>query len=293
MLYNPARACSGMFVLTYVYLECTKIRLVYSTHISYTNQHGVSTRGQKSQNSCFGAHKLNQGQTAFIISYTLIRFFYSLMFTFTVFFAVLFIFIRDDLNQINRIPDFQREKQNYSRELAIDIGQYGQDELFRQSKLVTSMQGACSNYIEELFTSMQDHMTNVTMTSRQQDMYGNDTSISHFLKLRYIRHLQTFRDEINNFTDIYRERLHQHLDPTWTQYRKYVQEIYKNEYFQFPQLLFNESDFATQRPHAFHRSDLFGREFDFVAFLEVEEVEAVQLWTTQFWQRCVFRTIYL
>ena len=280
-------ACSGMFSLAYVYLECTKIRMIYTNHRSYTHSHNASNGGQKSHSSCFGAHNLNQCQSAFIISYTLIRFLYSLMFTFTVFFAVLLIFIRDDLSQLNRISEFQISKQNASRQLAADIGQYGQDELFRQAKLVTSMQGACSNYIEELFTSMQDQMTNVTMTNRQQEMYGRDTSISSLMEKRFKRYLEILDQDMTNFTDEYGERLRHHLDPKWTQYRKYITDVYHNDFFQFPQLLFNESDFTAQRPHAFHRSDLVGREFDFVAFMEVEEVEAVQLWTTQFWQKYV------
>lgn len=281
---------SGVALLTYVYLEFTKLKGEYCNQQDYADVN----RGepQSSQKQCFGTQNLNHNQVVFLILYGLIRLLYSLVFTFTVFSSVLLIFIRSDMSQINNVTVFQMSKHNASRARASDIGRHGQDELYRQSELVTSMQGACSNYIEELFTSMQNQMTNVTMAGRQQEMYGNDTSISYLMSERFSRYIQQFEDDIANFTESYQEGLKHHLDPKWTRYKKYMKRIYDNQFFQFSQMLFNQSHFSTQRPHAFQRSDFIGKEIDFVAFMEVEEVEAVQLWTIQFWQRLVLLGLF-
>ncbi len=66
---------------------------------------------------------------------------------------------------------YQSDKHNITRRLSSQITQYGQDELLRQAKLVTGMQGACSHYIEELFESMQTQMDNVTNNVHRLDMY--------------------------------------------------------------------------------------------------------------------------
>ena len=64
------------------------------------------------------------------------------------------------------------------------IDEYSQNELLRQSELITSMQGACSHYIGELFDSMAKEMDNITANQHQLDMYGSDSSISYLMSRR-------------------------------------------------------------------------------------------------------------
>ena len=52
--------------------------------------------GKSSDDYCVAAKNLSQGQLIFIICYTIVRFLYSVIFTFTVFFAVLTLFVRND-----------------------------------------------------------------------------------------------------------------------------------------------------------------------------------------------------
>ena len=54
--------------------------------------------GKSSDDYCVAAKNLSQGQLIFIICYTIVRFLYSVILTFTVFFAVLTLFVRNDFN---------------------------------------------------------------------------------------------------------------------------------------------------------------------------------------------------
>lgn len=75
------------------------------------------------------------------------------------------------LSELYKVSTYQSDKHNITKKLSNQITQYGQNELLRQAKLVTGMQGACSHYIEELFESMRNQMDNVTSNVHRLDMY--------------------------------------------------------------------------------------------------------------------------
>ena len=75
------------------------------------------------------------------------------------------------VTELYKVSTYQSDKHNITKKLSDQISRYGQDELLRQSNLVTGMQGACSHYIEELFEGMRNQMDNVTSNVHRLDMY--------------------------------------------------------------------------------------------------------------------------
>ena len=170
----------------------------------------------------------------------------------------------------------------------MEIENFGQGEILRQSRKVTDMQGACSNYIEELFDQMLDQIDNVTLSQQHSRMYSQETSLGSLIEDYYIHKTGQYLQKVQAFSDEYMAKFSKDIKPTMNAYRKYLERVYNNDWFQFPQLLFNKSEFPTQRELVFQNSNLTGTAVDFAAFLSVEEVEDVQLWPTQWGERYAF-----
>jgi len=75
-----------------------------------------------------------------------------------------------------------------------------------------------------------------------------------------------------------------------TTYRKYLKRVLGGDWLAFPLRLFNDTASVVLGERAIVLPadvDLLGSEANFGAFVEVEEIENVQLWPVQFWQRSV------
>jgi hypothetical protein len=196
------------------------------------------------------------------------------------------IFLDKDLKQLGKLDTYQAEKYNSTMMLGNKIDQYSQDELLRQGELITSMQGACSHYIGELFDVMAKEMDNITANQHQLDMYGLDSSISYLMSRRALQVMDHFSDQLENFTERYQEQVRASIRPFLTRYQHYLKSVFHNEWYMFSQKLYNDSGAPLSRPRYIRNNPEFtGPEIGFGVFLEIEEVENVQLWDIQFWEK--------
>lgn len=282
--------CLVLLFFVYMYSEFSKKKVLQGAYTApkapsvYTDQGSIQE--DQSSSICSPIHSLSQGQTCFIGIYIIFRIVYSLIFTFTVFFAILMLLVEADFKNLSTIKTFQGLKQNSSADLAGKINQYGQTELLRQGELVTSMQGACSHYIGELFTSMAEEMDNITSSQHLADMHGNYSSISYFMHQRVQKILEKYQSRIDEFRQAYNSNVSFTVEPSMTHYSHYLRDIFINDWFSFPQKLFNDSEYSENRPQVLQeKTPLSGIHADFASFLEIEEIEKVQLWTNQLWEK--------
>jgi hypothetical protein len=272
--------------LVYAYFEYTKVRALYNKkNENYYKRSSGEERDHIGNGVNAPSTKLTQKQYMFITAYIAFRVLYSLLFTFTVFLGILGVALQNDVLQLSGIREFQRRKYNESKTLAHEIEKYGQDELLRQAELVTNMQGACSNYIEELFDAMLFQVDNITLNLHHHQMYGHTTSISSLVHQWFKHKSKEYDETLDTFADRYKTNFTRDIKPALRSYEKYLQKVYKDDWFQFPQLLYNKSIPLMSRPEVFNQVDLRGPMVDFGAFLPIEEVEDVQLWATQWWER--------
>ena len=276
-------------LLVYIYTESTKMKVrtdkaVLNAHSGY---YGETSNSTQNGQSCIPAHQLSQSQVIFLAFYIILRILYSLIFTFSVFFALVMLFVQSDFSKMSNLAEFQKVKMNESRGMTGKVNTYGQEELLRQARLVTEMQEACSFYIEELFDSLAFQMDNITANQHLLDMYDSDhSSISYLMQKRAGRILAEYQAKIDNFTAQFDHLVDESVKASIVRYKRYLDKIYRSDWFNFPQKLFNESSFVHARPKMLRsKSQLVGTEVDFGAFLEIEEVEEVQLWPVQFWER--------
>ena len=111
--------------------------------------------------------------------------------------------MQSDVVRLSWLTQFQWEK-NESRNLAIEIDNYGQDELLRQAELVTMMQGLCSHYIEELFESMLFQVDNITLNQHHSLMHALHTSMSSVMQRWFDHKMSMYEQEVKAYTDSYR-----------------------------------------------------------------------------------------
>lgn len=185
----------------------------------------------------------------FIVAYVMFRVIYSLMFTFTVLRAILGVALEDDAVQLSGLTEFQKRKYKESRVLTSKIDDFRQNELLRQAELVRNMQGACSNYIEEIFGAILHEVNNATYSTTYEQMYGSHTSMSAHMNKWVGVKVANYEQRIARFTVGFQRNFSHTLIPAVHSMKRYLHDIYSSDWFQFLLLLFNE----TEVKHHIHR----------------------------------------
>ena len=280
--------------VAYVYLEVTKVKAAHNlkkkNFVYYGTVGSAAVNPERCHQTCDGvvmhskSTKMTQRQSMFIVCFIAFRVVYSLVFTFTVFLALMGLVLQGDLKTLSKLPTFQKEKYNTSSTLFTQIEKYEQQELLRQARLVGNMQGACTNYLGEIFDAMIHQINNITLMNQVQ-MYSQENSVTTLLEQLFYNKLMAYREEINLFTKYYQNNVTKSLQSPLKVFKKYLAKVYKNRWLQFPQILFNKSNFHFDRPSAFHDLALSGDVVDFSVFLPLEEVEDVQLWSLNLWEK--------
>src|SRR6218665_303693 len=275
------------FSVAYIYKEIKKARFLNANQTSFADPIATMIAMDSPRSKARPNRSHAQSQPKIIAGmYFAFWAVYSLGFTFTMFFAVLSLLTREDAIRVAEVGTFQADMQNASAAAAETIKHYRVNELVRQAQAVTRMQKACSHYVGQLFTGLAFWIEKVIGGQHLKQVYGPQTSIGRLVADRNNQRLAAYVHQLGRFTDEYRANVTANIAYAITMYRKYLQSVLYSNWFSFPQQLFNSSDF--ERPLAMKSDDrhaLLGYEADFGAFLEIEEVEEMQLWPRKFWER--------
>ena len=166
------------------------------------------------------------------------------------------------------------------------IDRHSSAEHLRQIDILTNMSHACDHYIDELLATLSSQLDNITTGQNVNKMYSANTSISFVLHHRNQVFFDFYLEMVNNFMEEYKLSVMENVTSSIAGYRRYLQNVLNTDWFNFPQHLFNESQYFSvwnQSPNY----DFLGYEADFGAFIEVEEIESLRLWPVQLWNRQV------
>ena len=284
------------FISVYVYSETAKEKQLMLAHQDDTRSE--NNRANAHQNSVINT---NQSPTLRRIAnqkascgkhlcriYVIFRMVYSVAFTFTLFYIVLMIFITKDIEQVTQIETIQFEKRNLTASISQAVEQHSNLEMNRQRELATSMQSACSHYIGELFDSLTLQMDKILASEMQwSNTYRFNASISSSMQERIRKRLKSFSSVLDSFKHSFRLQMTFEILPSMAKYRNYLEDIFRNGWLNFPQRLFNESSYSDELAMSAVKAgtNLTGTVVDFGNFIEIQEVEEIQLWMAQFWQR--------
>lgn len=302
------------FIAVYIYTEAAREKLLLSataqasslSSASASSRDAVkppysdvvaSSRAMQDQQVLAGSAKRNVvgGSTTCLCRlYIVFRIVYSVLFSFSVFYIVLAVVISEDVERLSQLETLQLEKLNVSAALSRSIELHGSEEMARQRELASSMQGACSHYVGELFDSLAIQMDKILSGQGQGQGQGQDSfyrlnaSVSQAIEDRIRTRLIEFGAAMGVYRNEYRTRVTSEVVPSLVKYRKYLEGIFRNNWLSFPQRLFNESSHPEREALPVivrTSSNLSGIEVDFGNFMEIQEVEEIQLWAAQLWQR--------
>ena len=253
-------------------------------HAVYASCEQVDANGTYTTTSL---KQIHHRRNVLIAVYLIVRFLYSLVFTFTVFFALMMLFLRPDCTRVANLGKFQQQLYNKSISVAADMNRYSHSEMLSQTTLMNNMQHACSHYIDDLIQSLARQMETLMLHQRLPDTFRNQSTLSHLMQTRVRLLMQEYKLKVENFTQVYKSHVDQNVMPAFTRYKKYLRRVLKNDWLSFPQRLFNLSSSTGRRQRLHAGLPLSGTAVDFGAFLEIEEVDTIQVMPVRFWQRCV------
>ena len=229
--------------------------------------------------------RFNHRRNALIAVYVLMRLAYSIVFTFTVFFSLLTLFVWPDCTQLSAVGNFQQQLFNRSVSVAADVDRYSRTEMLAQTRLVNDMQRACGHYIDDLIQSLARQMETLLFHQRSPDAFRTQSTVSRLIQTRMTTLTEEYESEIANFTRAYKARVDDEVTPVFARYKKYLQNLLRNDWLTFPQRLFNQSATSGKRRPLHAGMAFSGNAVDFASFLEIEEVERIQVMPAQFWHR--------
>lgn len=285
-------ACVIVCVLAYLFLDVTRIKVVHTTHNGAAASL-CNSPSKPEQPLCSSGTSLTQGQFAFVLTYVIYRLLYSILFTFSIVIAFFLILVHTDFLQLDNIPQFQLQNHNKTQEVFLKMNQYSSKELLRQGKLVTSMQGACSNYIEELLSTSNKEMANITKGNFRENEYRGEASISFIAYDWLSRNVKHYRYKVDVFNNEYQALLNNSVRTRLRLFRQYLDRVYDQDYLVYPQKLSNKSYSISKQettdvgvtPNGLSAEDTA---VTFAAYLQVAHTDQVLGWLEKTWDRYSF-----
>lgn len=224
---------------------------------------------------------------------------YSLSFTVTIFFYILTFALRPEAEQLSRLSDFKAHRTNITDNVSAAMDRYRATKILRQERLVSEMQRACTNHVGDLYNRTAAEIIGILLKRNGADAswessYRDRHPASHVLEQRLNSRLESYRTRVSNYSREFRQRVMAEVQQSMRNYRKALEAIHRSGWLSFAQWVFNESNGYTHVsfPQRFETL-LSGDEVDFGMFLEVEEIEVVELWWVQLWERQVLSTMLL
>lgn len=237
------------------------------------------------------------GQSIFIFLYIVWRILYTFLFTFTILLTVLFICMQPHLAKLAQFNEIQEHHLNVSAAYGASMEGYAEQEVQRHLEVIHRMQEACTYYMQELMTVVGEHMHNITMDSQPR------RSITHILNARLRYSMERYSEKIRAFTEKYRLKFETSTFPALRRYNKLLDKIYHSDWFLIPGSLFNMTEAAKEKTSRYHKrgaalmpgvhaelepdQQLTVELAQFAKFLELHEVEQVELLMAGYWQRYI------
>ena len=245
--------------------------------------------------------------------YVVVRVAYSAAFTFTGLYVGVAYWVGDDLARLgDDASRLQWDQRNASAALADVTRRRWDAERRRQASLVDSQRRACAHYVDQLTAAVAGKLDDALATSRRlRQRYGQPT-VTSVVEGRLLDGLAEYGRTLGRFRRRYRERLAGDMAPSLRAFADYLSAVERSDWLGFARALFNRSvDAASGVEHLLfhgagdqrfqtatilqagaspgtdraHGLNVSGTAADFASFIDVPEVDEIQLWSRQFWER--------
>lgn len=223
-------------------------------------------------------HWLHPGYAILVV----IRVLYSFLFTFTAFSVAMKLCLpdcSDSLVTFVKCQDFYVDQSLFMSAAAED---YYRAELIRQTKLARLTWRACDAYVEELIEMLFFKIREIRKAEILKILTSSGISFTAVFSSSLNQSLFFYRDRLRELFQEYQRSAEKQFQPAIRHYKEYIDVLYGNSWFVFPQILFNLSSapFSSQpATEDFPRGLAAVRlreKVTFAEFLGVHRVESTQ-----------------
>lgn len=252
----------------------------------------VANRAKSAAVAGSSSRRRRRGQRIYVGVFLVLWSVYCVTFTATILFNLVAFVLRPEWRRLAQLADdLESERGNLSANLSAAVDGFLEGRTRAKERLVGDMRRACSNHVGALYRSVATDMVaglfdSRTSASRRRGDGGAGPSVSRLLGSRLQSRLDYYRDAVGNFSRDLRVKVTADVRRSMRGYRKYIEGVFWNGWMTFAQRIFNDSAGFRRRILPGNFESLFsGSEVEFGMFLEIEEIETVQLWSTEFWER--------
>jgi len=247
--------------------------------------------------------------------YVLVRVVYSVAFTFSGLYACVSYLVSDDMARLAGAAHLQWDQRNASAALGDVVRRRWTAERQRQASLVDTQRHACAHYVDDLTAAVAGKLDDALATSRRvrrrYDVGGPSptTTVTAVVELRLLDGLADYGRTLSDFKRRYRQRLAGDMAPSLRAFADYLSSVQASDWLGFALSLFNRSVDASGVEHLLfhgagdqrfqtavlaapppsadrtHGLNVSGTAADFASFIDIQEVDEIQLWSRQFWER--------
>ena len=270
---------AGVTIL--VCFECTR-----------TKWSGVMSSNTKSAEKvdcgCCYSRRMSRCQYVVIVTLVVYKIIYAFVFTFTAFSAVLLLCLRGDVAILSRFGDVVANFTTLSLNASLGIEAFTDRELQRQESVAEAMHAASEHYLDGLMIDVVTQLEQATSRDRWHAMFDSKSAVRNVVSSQVMHLLDLYSQEIANFSGKYFDHLDRTMKPAFRKYQDALSSVYFDDWFTFPQGLFNGSETQTEEWVTEEEAIAASVEERFAKFLTITQAEDVLLWKKNFKKRYFF-----
>ena len=282
----------GLVVFLHIFLECTKRRSFYGKglpSIRYNTDDGGpygKPHLMKNTDKCGAPNDMSCLQFSYLAVYLAFKIIYSLSFTFTIFYTVVLVICKADLDRLGQLATIPEYVRNQSLNISIEVENFAHREYLRQLGLFEDSQRACETYSEHLTQSILQDMYNISVGYDKHQR--PNVSLSHILYSRHQELMGNYQKKIEEFEQENVSGFYENSVLTQAYfYKTFLKDVYKNEWLTYTQLLYNQSKLLDMLDTSQFETIMEGDALEFAKYLELISAEEVNLWLLNFWERYI------
>jgi len=214
----------------------------------------------------------------------------GLLATFNVFFFVVSVLVDSNWRHLAAMTgdgqaDMARVRRTAETNFTLLVDRHRHEELRRYRDSVVERLYACRNHVDNTIRH-----TSATLASESAQTTALGWSIAALTAERVASRLSAYDAQIDAFTVAFQAKLSTAVGRTMRRYESYVNSLVNSVWLRFAVDVFNLSREAAPRfsPVSYYAlADQAMAEFG--SFLDVDEVQQIEIWVSRFWQRYVIR----
>ena len=212
-----------------------------------TNKAGDKNRKERPKDE----NRLTRRHLILIIFYVVVRVVYSVIFTFSMAFAILSLLHADNMKIIQQYQDFIQSKIDESNAMALGMDQHRENEIKRALDSSEDIQRSCDYFMGQQLQWMRLNMTCLI----QENHLKMFNKLSKKITKRVAEKVEKLKKDINKRITEFRAATRRKLQDTEEGLKNYGKRVFDNGWFALPRAAYEISEAASRKKRDIPASD--------------------------------------